>query len=108
MAARSWSWVKFDFLLITDCRCLEQSNKSNKINNGFVSRLSLKLQEFPGMSLYWREGGSPELHMPDMLSRALVEYDGSKTPDLQGYEGPYYYSCGWPSGYSADTGATGH
>ena len=45
------------------------------------------------MSLYWREGGSPELHMPDMLSRALEllgEYDGSKTPDLQGYEGPYY------------------
>ena len=23
--------AKFDFLLITDCRCLEQSNKSNKI-----------------------------------------------------------------------------
>ena len=32
-----------------------------------------------------------ELHTPDMLSRALYEYDGSKLPDQNGYAGPFEY-----------------
>ena len=56
-----------------------------------LSRIALKLDEFPGMKFYWREGHSSLLHTPDMLSRALYEYDGSKLPEQNGYAGPFEY-----------------
>jgi hypothetical protein len=43
------------------------------------------------MKFYWREGHSNLLHTPDMLSRALYEYDGSKLPDQNGYARPFEY-----------------
>ena len=43
------------------------------------------------MKMYWREGHSASLHTPDMLSRALYEYDGSIEPEEQGYAGPFEY-----------------
>ena len=72
-------------------RCLETAKKKKSINSGFISRLALKLDEFPGMRFYWREGHAAILHTPDMLSRALYEYDGSRLPDQQGYAGPFEY-----------------
>ena len=36
------------------------------------------------MKMYWREGHSASLHTPDMLSRALYEYDGSIEPEEHG------------------------
>ena len=83
--------TRFNFLLIGDCRALEQARKARKINNHFIARLALKLDEFPGMDMFWREGHSGALMCPDLLSRALIEYDGSKTPDQQGYDGPFTY-----------------
>ena len=60
-------------------------DRSKNINSGFISRIALKLDEFPKMKMYWREGHSASLHTPDMLSRALYEYDGSIEPEEQGY-----------------------
>ena len=90
-----WRWAllgtEFNFILITDCQCLETARKKKSINSGFISRIALKLDEFPGMKFFWREGHATTLHTPDMLSRALYEYDGSKLPDQQGYSGPFEY-----------------
>ena len=90
-----WRWAllgtEFNFMLITDCQCLESAKKKKSINSGFISRIALKLDEFPGMRFYWREGHAAILHTPDMLSRALYEYDGSRLPDQQGYAGPFEY-----------------
>ena len=70
---------------------VEHARKAKSINNGFISRLALSLDEYPGMKLYWRAGHSAILHPADLCSRALTKYDGSQTPEQNGFDGPWQY-----------------
>jgi len=40
-----WRWAllgtEFNFMLITDCQCLESAKKKKSINSGFISRIAL-------------------------------------------------------------------
>ena len=94
-ATHEYRWcllgTEFDFFLISDCMPVEHARKAKSINNGFISRLALSLDEYPGMKLYWRAGHSAILHPADLCSRALTKYDGSQTPEQNGFDGPWQY-----------------
>ena len=50
------------------------------------------MDEYTGMKMFWREGNSRALAVADLCSRALIEYDGSQTPQANGYDGPWVYN----------------
>ena len=93
MSSATWSCLRW----IIDGRHqalhvpVEHARKAKSINNGFISRLALSLDEYPGMKLYWRAGHSAILHPADLCSRALTKYDGSQTPEQNGFDGPWQY-----------------